>query len=58
MPDEAEFTRVRYGKLMRLVTIEPSNAVLGADEITYRCAFCNHEEKRIRKPMKRDASPG
>jgi hypothetical protein len=55
MPNEKEFTPshmlcVKCGKLMRLVAIEPSEAVLGADEITYRCGFCDHEEKRIRKP--------
>jgi hypothetical protein len=32
--------------------IEPSEAVPGTDEITYRCAFCDHEEKRIRKADK------
>jgi hypothetical protein len=53
MPDETEFTPshmlcVKCGKLMRLIAIEPSDAVLGADEISYRCSFCDHEEKRIR----------
>jgi Zn finger protein HypA/HybF involved in hydrogenase expression len=40
----------KCGKLMRLLAIEPS--VLGADEITYRCPFCDHDEKRIRKADK------
>jgi hypothetical protein len=34
---------------MRLIAIEPSPSVPGADEIIYRCAFCDHEERRIRK---------
>jgi lysyl-tRNA synthetase class I len=42
----------KCGKLMRLVGIEPSVSVLGADEITYHCAFCDHEEKRIHKTDK------
>jgi Zn finger protein HypA/HybF involved in hydrogenase expression len=55
MPPEKQFTPshmvcAKCGKLMRLVAIEP--AVLGADEITYRCPFCDHEEKRIRKADK------
>jgi hypothetical protein len=37
------------GKLMRLVMIEPSASEQGADEITYKCGACNHEEKHIRK---------
>jgi Zn finger protein HypA/HybF involved in hydrogenase expression len=54
MPTEMDFMPshmvcAKCGKLMRLVAIEPSEAVLGADEITYRCPFCDHEEKRIRK---------
>jgi hypothetical protein len=39
----------KCGKLMRLVTIEPSELEQGADEITYHCGACNNEEKHIRK---------
>jgi hypothetical protein len=53
MPDDREFTPshmqwAKCGKVMRLIAIEPSEAVRGADEITYHCAFCDHVEKRIR----------
>lgn len=38
----------KCGHLIRLVKIEPSVSVLGGDDITYQCGFCNHEERRIR----------
>jgi hypothetical protein len=54
MPTEKDFTpshmvRAKCRKVMRLIMIEPSDAVLGADEITFRCPFCDHGERRIRK---------
>jgi hypothetical protein len=45
----------KCGHLMRLAEIKPSVPV-GADGITYRCPFCNHEEQRIRKPIRREAA--
>ena len=39
-------------RLMRPVAIEPSMSVLDADDFTYRCGTCNHEEHRIRKADK------
>jgi hypothetical protein len=39
----------KCGKLMRLVAIEPSPSAPSTDAITYQCAFCNHEENRIRR---------
>jgi hypothetical protein len=38
--------------LMRLVAIEPSPLVTGADEIKNYCGACKHEEKYIRKTDK------
>jgi hypothetical protein len=46
------------GNLMRLVAIEPSPSVPGADEITYRCGFCDHQEKlSSERSIRRDPSP-
>jgi predicted RNA-binding Zn-ribbon protein involved in translation (DUF1610 family) len=42
----------KCGKLMRLIAIEPSRSVPGADEVTYQCGSCGHEEKRVRKTDK------
>jgi hypothetical protein len=39
----------KCGQLMRLVAIEPAPSVQGADQITYQCGACNHEEKHVRK---------
>jgi hypothetical protein len=39
----------KCGHLMRLAEIKPSVSVLDADDITYRCPYCDHREKRIRK---------
>ena len=54
MPIETNYTPshmicMKCGRLMRLIVIKPSLSVPGANEITYQCGTCNHEEKRIRK---------
>jgi DNA-directed RNA polymerase subunit M/transcription elongation factor TFIIS len=54
MPVETDYTPShmlcpKCGALMRLVAIESSESVLSADDITYQCGTCNHQEKRVRK---------
>jgi hypothetical protein len=39
----------KCGKLVRLVAIEPSPSVPGADVIIYQCGSCAHEERLIGK---------